>query len=399
MAMVNAAPTAGTTVRRWAAGGIAAAAAVLLLAACAAPGSAGSAPGPTDTPPAGTSPAPATGPTLSTGPTSVAAASPGPTTVTDPLTGREFVSTSVTGHSLVPGTRISIEFRSDNATPTLHATAGCNTFSGVYELAGGLLTVPQATMTEMGCTPSSLMDQDQWWGGLLSAGLMVKVDHDTLTLSSGQIRIVLTDRTVAEPDLPLVGTSWVLDGIVDGDAVSSVPVGVTGGQQIVGNVMTFQVCQSGRGTVAIDGDRVAVTDLELSAGPSCAGDSVGEVESSVVDVLRDGWTFAIDGDRMTVTATGGKGLMFVSTTPGGGPTEPPTPQPEPETGAPGTSSPETGVPGTSSPETGGPKTGGPAPTTTPGSIGGLKSGIPVTPVSEVPPGRHDSISPPATPAN
>ena len=35
------------------------------------------------------------------------------------------------------------------------------------------------------------------------------------------------DREVADPDRPLEGTRWVVDGIVAGDAVLSIPAGVT----------------------------------------------------------------------------------------------------------------------------------------------------------------------------
>ena len=47
------------------------------------------------------------------------------------------------------------------------------------------------------------------------------LDGDTLRLTGGGVTVTLLDRKVAEPDKPLVGTNWVADTIIDRDAVSS----------------------------------------------------------------------------------------------------------------------------------------------------------------------------------
>ena len=76
------------------------------------------------------------------------------------------------------------------------------------------------------------MQQDQWLTNLLGDA-RIATAGDTLTLDNGKIRLTLLDREVASPDKPLIGTQWMLDSIVDGGAVSSVPAGVTASMRIV----------------------------------------------------------------------------------------------------------------------------------------------------------------------
>src|SRR5262245_63953243 len=46
---------------------------------------------------------------------------------------------------------------------------------------------------------------------------------DKLTLTSGTTVVSLQDREVAEPDLPLTGTTWTVDTLLAGGAASSIP--------------------------------------------------------------------------------------------------------------------------------------------------------------------------------
>ena len=79
-------------------------------------------------------------------------------------------------------------------------------------------------MTEMGCDPA-LHDQDEWLSQFLGSDPQIALDGDELTLTSGGVTITLLDREVADPDLPLVGTTWTVTSIISGDAVSTVPDG------------------------------------------------------------------------------------------------------------------------------------------------------------------------------
>src|SRR5690606_16252954 len=132
--------------------------------------------------------------------------------------GRTFLSEEVTGATLVPGTQISLRF----ADGQVQANAGCNHLSAPYAWDGTTLVVTGMAGTEMGCDPT-LHAQDEWLAELLTSRPDVSIDGDTLTISGKDVTVRLVDREVADPDRPLVGTRWVVDSIIDGESVSTVP--------------------------------------------------------------------------------------------------------------------------------------------------------------------------------
>jgi heat shock protein HslJ len=162
------------------------------------------------------------------------------------------------------------------------------------------------SMTEMGCDEPR-MQQDQWLGGVLRE-VAFTLDGDTLTLTDGTIRLTLVDKEVATPDQPLEGTTWVLDGIVAGDTVSSVPVGATASIRIAGGQLEVRPgCNSGGGTVEVTPDTltfgpIGLTKMACEPGPM-------SVESAVVAVLAGTVDYSIDADALTVRA-GNAGLVF-----------------------------------------------------------------------------------------
>ena len=209
------------------------------------------------------------------------------------LDGRTFLSTTIAGRSLVPGSQVRLSFEDGR----IGANAGCNSMGGQYAVDGGRLTVGALATTEMGCDPA-LMDQDAWLGGFLDGALVALAD-DTLTLANGGVTLTLLDREVADPDRPLVGTRWVVDGIVSGDAVSSVPVGVVATLVFTdGNVAVEAGCNSGGGAVAI-------AETTLTFGPialtemACGPDAMA-VEQAVTSALAGTVAYAIEADTLTL---------------------------------------------------------------------------------------------------
>ncbi|MDO8484812.1 MAG: META domain-containing protein [Candidatus Limnocylindrales bacterium] len=229
---------------------------------------------------------------------SSAAPSPSPAS----LDGHTYLSTDLQGAVLVPETRIRLAF-SDGS---LNANGGCNIMGGAYSIDGDRLTTTQMSMTEMGCDEPR-MQQDEWLARLLG-GVTFTLDGDTLTLTDGTIRMTLVDKEVATPDQPLEGTRWVLDGIVSGDAVSSVPVGVTASIRVAaGRVEVEAGCNTGGGTVADTPDTLTFGPIALTK-MACEPGSMA-VETAVVGVLSGAVGYTIDADVLTLDA-GGAGLVF-----------------------------------------------------------------------------------------
>ena len=226
------------------------------------------------------------------------AASPSPAT----LEGRTFLSTKVQGHDLVPGSTVRMTFQAGQ----LGIGAGCNQMSGAYSIVDGRLAMGQMMTTEMGCEPP-LMAQDLWVGAFIG-GATVTIAGDTLTLKNGDVTMTLTDRVVADPNRPLEVTRWVADGIVSGDAVSSVPAGVAAELTISnGQIQVDTGCNTGAATVE-------VTDTTLTIGPltltkkACPPDATS-LQQAVTTVLSGRVAYTIEADVLTLT-TGQAGLTL-----------------------------------------------------------------------------------------
>jgi heat shock protein HslJ len=245
-----------------------------------------------------------------------------PPTTTAPspeLDGREFLSDSVDGYDLVDGTVIRLSFDDGG----LSANAGCNTLFGGYTVTEGALQAPMLGTTEMACE-NDLMAQDRWLTDILALEPRVELDGDTLTLrGAGGATLVFVDRTVADPDRPIVGTRWVLDGLRTQDAVSSVPEGVVASLTIddEGAAVVEAGCNRGSANVEVGDDTLVFGPLALTR-MMCEPGAM-DVEATVAAVLDGEVVYRIEADRLTIDSAdtpmdpsdgemGGTGLLFVA---------------------------------------------------------------------------------------
>lgn len=224
-------------------------------------------------------------------------------TVAAELDGRTFLSTGVSGRVLVAGSTVRLAF----AGGRIAASAGCNSMSGAYTLDGSVMRAAQLATTEMACDPA-LMAQDRWLAELL-AGAVVALGGDTLTLARSGVTLTLVDREVADPDRLLTGTRWVVDGLVDGDAVSSIPSDVRASLLFSdGRVSVEAGCNRGGGTVTITATTLAFGPIALTK-MRCEG-AAQAVDQAVTAVLVSRAVgYAIDADTLTLDA-GGQGLLL-----------------------------------------------------------------------------------------
>jgi heat shock protein HslJ len=229
-----------------------------------------------------------------------------PTASPRALDGHTYLSTAIEGRSLVPGTQVRLTFADGN----LNAAGGCNIMGGAYSIDGDRLTTDQLFMTEMACDDPR-QRQDDWLARFLG-NVTLTLDGDTLTLTDGTVTVTLLDKEVATPDKPLEGTTWVLDGISSGDAVSSVPAGVTASIVVRGGRVDVKSgCNSGGGTVEVTTDSItfgAIALTKMACEPAAMS-----VEDAVTTVLAGTAHYAIDADLLTLTA-GDRGLTFRAAT-------------------------------------------------------------------------------------
>jgi heat shock protein HslJ len=218
------------------------------------------------------------------------------------LDGTEWLSTAVTedgaDRPLVEGTQIRLSFTDGQ----LGASAGCNTMGGSYRIEDGRLVFEGGAMTEMGCDDERHA-QDDWLFGFLGSQPSIAQEGDILTLRANDTVITLQDREVAEPDLPLTGTTWTVDSIISGDAASSVPGNAVATLVFTddGRVEVATGCNNGSGTYEATDRMLRITGVETTE-IGCAG-AEGQLDEAVRAVLIAGEVqYAIDAGSLTLMA-------------------------------------------------------------------------------------------------
>jgi heat shock protein HslJ len=214
------------------------------------------------------------------------------------LDGETFLSVSVRGHELVPGSRIRLSFDDGR----LGADAGCNSLGSDYDVVDGRLVLRgDLTTTDMGCD-SPLLAQDEWLADLLRSEPRLERSGDVLTVTTADVTVDMIDRRVADPDRPLSGTRWRVDTVIQAGTASSVPADHPVVVEIDDAgilVATAQGCTSARLDVDVD-----VDDGVLRFGEFVV-DAIGcpPPWSATIEVLRAGEaSYSITAARLTVTA-------------------------------------------------------------------------------------------------
>jgi heat shock protein HslJ len=255
---------------------------------------------------------PTTDPT--TGPTTGPTGTPEPTDdLAALLAGQTYLSQSATGITLAPGAVLSITFDDGRVA----VSGGCNTMSGDVTFDGDTMTVGPMMMTQMACE-QPLMDQDSAVQAFLAGGTTVAVDGDTITLTGtfdgADATIVLLDREVADPDRPLTGTAWTVNGVISSDAISSGWGTAVATLTIVdGTAQVNAGCNTGFATVTIDEAAGTITFGPLALTKKLCDDDAMQLEQSVATVLAGTATYSIEAGSLTLM-NGTDGLQLTDST-------------------------------------------------------------------------------------
>ena len=150
----------------------------------------------------------------------------------------------------------------------------------------------------MACEPAALMDQDTWLAALLTSKPTVAVDGDTLTITATDGTVVtFLDQAVANPDLPLEGTTWTVEGLVTRRRRVVDRRRRAGAEPCSSRAATVTVdtgCNTGSGTYTISGDATSRSGRSPRPGwraPTPAGSAT---ETAVLTVLT---RHGVVGDR------------------------------------------------------------------------------------------------------
>ncbi len=213
---------------------------------------------------------------------------------------------------IVTGTTVTAIF--DAGGIRVSGLAGCNHYSADYTRNGADITIKSAVRTDMYCgEPEGLMDQEDRYLSLLTDVSSYWVEGDRLILSDKEgADLLVLDRAAEFPDLPLVGTDWVLDSYSTGrDAISSVITGTTITAKFTDDskITGSAGCNHYGGEYLLDGANLSVSSLFSTLMYCTEPEGVMEQEARYLGLFDSVSGYRIDGDRLDLLDEVGKVLL------------------------------------------------------------------------------------------
>ncbi|MDH4307848.1 MAG: META domain-containing protein [Acidimicrobiia bacterium] len=184
--------------------------------------------------------------------------------------------------------------------------AACNSYFGTATVSGSSISIGQLGQTEMACEPAVMELESAFTAALMAADTFSR-EGDRMTLTGPSVELVF-ELIPPIPTADLVGVTWVLDTVIQGETASSVagdPATLV--LNADGTLEGSTGCRSLEGRWQESGGVIVVP--ELSADGECPPE-LADQDSQVVTVVGDEFTPQIDGDRLTLTSMGGDGLVY-----------------------------------------------------------------------------------------
>jgi len=184
-------------------------------------------------------------------------------------------------------------------------TAFCNHYGGTYEADGADLTIQVGSMTEMGCE-EPMMSMEPAFVDFLGSVRSFAVDGTRLTLTGAEVSLTFD----AEQPEALVGTTWRIDGLIDGEVASST----------IARTRPFLLLDpdgsaTGDGSCNRFGAPYTLEGEGLSFGPigatemACTEEGVMEQEAAILRALSRTATFAIQGQNLSLFDADGRPVL------------------------------------------------------------------------------------------
>lgn len=197
---------------------------------------------------------------------------------------------------------------------SLRGRSHCNLYDGSITLdGGGGVAITVSSTTEMACLDAGLMEAEAAYIEALSRVEVIELAEDSLILSGQDVELAY--RFVPPvADVDLVGTIWVLESLITGDAVSST-VGEPATLELAADG-TFQGstgCRGFGGRFESTGGAARVGEL-VNDDRACMNE-VARQDEHVLAVLRGGFSYTIQGASLTLMAEDGIGLGYLAEDP------------------------------------------------------------------------------------
>lgn len=206
----------------------------------------------------------------------------------------------------VEGRSVTLEIDGDQ----VRGSSGCNIYGGRLVRDGDTVRFDAVTMTEMGC-PGPAMDLESAFIAALGNVRSAEATAARLTLTGSQSRLVFEPQR-AVPDANLVGTSWHLETLVDGETASSTVNGADAATLMLDPAGFFTAstgCRTVTGSYTLDGSRLRLT-LDPYDAFGCASDT-GTQDAFVLGFLDGAYDVTVDGRQLTL-GSGQRQLIYTA---------------------------------------------------------------------------------------
>ena len=203
---------------------------------------------------------------------------------------------------IVAGSKITLKIDGTQAG----GSAACNLYGGTIQVNGSSIAISALSMTEMACQENVMASESAYLAALPRATMAARSGNGLL-LTGPQVEL----RFTLVPEVAnanVVGTTWLLESLITGEAVSS-----TVGERVTlqlsgdGRLTASTGCRDVTGSYSISDGQVQVT-LDPYDTIGCAAE-VGDQDEHILEVLSHGFGISVDGDRLTLTA-GDKGIGY-----------------------------------------------------------------------------------------
>jgi len=203
---------------------------------------------------------------------------------------------------IVAGSKITLKIDGNQAG----GSAACNLYGGTIQVNGSSIAISALSMTEMACQENVMASESAYLAALPRATMAARSGNGLL-LTGPQVEL----RFTLVPEVAnanVVGTTWLLESLITGEAVSS-----TVGERVTlqlsgdGRLTASTGCRDVTGSYSISDGQVQVT-LDPYDTIGCAAE-VGDQDEHILEVLSHGFGISVDGDRLTLTA-GDKGIGY-----------------------------------------------------------------------------------------
>lgn len=201
----------------------------------------------------------------------------------------------------VSGSELTINFNADG----LGGSSGCNSYFGSYTVDGTNLSVSQVGSTMMACMEEGLMEQESQFLTMLQAAATFTLTADQLTIHTAEGNLIFQPAQHQS----LEGIIWMLNGIVEGDAVVSMAADSEITTTFVdGSVAGYAGCNQYSAPYT-------VTDNQITLGPivstkmACEGEQ-GEREATFLAALQQTAGYEIERDSLTLFDVNGNALIM-----------------------------------------------------------------------------------------